>query len=379
MRGSKGAAVTSFTLAFGVASFLVWHGAQRLVDAAKIAPVGLTLDLGKNLASWQRSFGRLRGHERIALLGDSTMMADPSMTRPGQTLPRRIIAALEERSPHGHRPWLSTLCVPGLGPSGVYFIADGVVRARPDRVVIALNLRSFNREALRTYGYAENAGLMRGQQLWESGRLPLYTLGLTFDRLLLYKAIVELGAFDLWYQVREFQARAFKLPEHMAARADRAFGSTGYADGRFALGIARLQRARVPGKNRVSAPMAELVLGPVLHGLSPDQPALRLLAAALGRFERAAIPVLVYIEPVNLEHLRAIGVPEEGFAASLAAIRSTAREHGAQLADFHALFPDAAFRDDGDHYTFDGMPNGNNWLGDRIANAIMSTPPATAR
>jgi hypothetical protein len=118
--------------------------------------------------------------------------------------------------------------------------------------------------------------------------------------------------------------------------------------------------------------MAEKVLGPVMRGLRPDDPTLRILAAALQRLHAASVPTLVYVGPANLEHLRSLGIDQRRISASLATIRRTVEQEGATFADFHDLLPDSRFRDAGDHYTFEGEPDGTKWLSYRIAVAIMN-------
>jgi hypothetical protein len=367
-----------FAAAFVASAALVFALARQAIDAARIEPVGLALNLAVNAQRFERDMLRDRGSERIALVGDSTMMTMQGMSAPSrQVLPARVSAALRQHGARGHDATLHTLCVPGLGPSGVYFISDRIIAAHPDRVAISLSLSSFSRQALREFGYAEIAGFLAARELPRMLRTSLFDVGLTLDRVLFYQAIVAARAVDAWRALRGMQARAFKLRDRLSSALDDRLGSRAYADMQFALGIARLTRAQLPGKPRATRAMAQAMFGPALEGLSADDPGLRMLDAALLRLQRAHIPALVYLRPNNVQHLAALGLSLDRLPDTVATIRRSVERRGARLADFHALFPDAAFTDSGDHYTFEGDPNGTNWLGDRIAFELMQSAPST--
>lgn len=369
-------AVLLFTLSFIASSWCVWFVAQRAVTIAGIEQVGLALSMASNLRAWRKGLTRDHTHERVALIGDSTMMVAEGMDPRRETLPSRTSQALRQRGAVGRHIRLHTLCQPALGPAGVYLASDAVADARPDRIVLSLSLAALSPGGLKDFSYAEMAGWLHPGHLWEAAQLPLLQIGLTFDRVLLYQGIVSVGAVGPWTNTRQLQARVFKLPGWLGDALERKLGFTASADMQFALGIARWQRMFVPERKRWTRTSAEQSFSAVLQGLTPDNPALQMLAHALDRFRAAGIPALVYLRPVNVEHLHALGVSTAHLHESVATLKRTVQAHGAQLADFHALFPDAAFSDAGDHYTFAGAPNGAAWLGDRIAQAIVDTEPA---
>jgi hypothetical protein len=367
-----------FSTSFAVSASCVWLLARRTVESAQIPQIPTGFDLHDSFVEFQRHLDTPGGKQRVFLIGDSTLIDAAGMRAPSkQTLPARITQALHKYGERGERIELKTLRVPGLGPAAIYLLTEQIAEARPDRVVIALNLRSFSADWMRGFSYAETAGWMARSQLMEALSLPLFYGGLTADRLLFYRALVGCGAERIWPEVRRFQGRAFKLRERLATRADEAFATTATADMQFGLGIARWVRmsTEVDKLPRMSRSTLERSLAPLLLGVSPQHPTLRILSAVLDRFARAGIPTLIYATPVNIEHVHNMGLSTDAIDRSMQTVARVVHQHGADFVDFHALLPDRAFRDPGDHFTFDGQPNGTFRLASRVAAAIVASMP----
>jgi hypothetical protein len=370
----------SFSLSFIAAAGGVWYAGERAADLARIEPVELGFGLIDTANLFLRQVRKDPLPHHVVLVGDSTLMAAKGMRRPRvQTLTGRVRLALEKYGEHGERLRLKTFCMPGLGPTGMYYATQTIIDAKPERVVLSLNLRGFNDLAVRTFSYAEGAGWLGAKQLPHALTLPLFASGLTADRLLFYNALVASGATPVWRDVRQLQARAFKLHAPVSRWADAQIGGSGYATMISDVGYARLARhlVDVDGLPRNTRPTVEQILGPVLDGLSPDHPNLRLLAAVLARFRAAEIPVLVYLEPFNVQYVRSLGISLERLPRSVRTIRRVVEGVGAELADLHAALPERAFRDDGDHYTFEGEPNGMYLLARRLAEHLVGKDQPT--
>src|SRR5689334_20202214 len=87
-----------FVCAFVTSAGIVWHATQRAIAAANIGPVGLALNLPLTVNAFERVMRKDHGSERIALVGDSTMMKAKGMQAPArQILPARVKAALRQR------------------------------------------------------------------------------------------------------------------------------------------------------------------------------------------------------------------------------------------------------------------------------------------
>jgi hypothetical protein len=361
----------SFMCAFAIGAYLVFRTAARAVELSQAPGIALSLSLIDQTDDFARRLRESRGPDRVAFVGDSTCMPAHDMTDPShQALPGRIVEAMKRDGERGRRASLIPMCVAGLGMSGVYFVGDRILAARPDRVVLSLNLRGFGPASMRAFGFAEASGAMNTSQVFESLRLPLSAIGLTADRMLFYKALFALDLVPQWIELRQLQGRLFNTRQPFAMAVEERLGVQPLKGMYFGLGIARLVRTQVVDRSRMSRELAEETFAPVLDGVHPDAPPLRFLRAALRLLRAAGIPTLVYIEPTNLEHLRWLGLPTDRVPESITAIAAVVREEGALLADFHAILPDAAFRDPGDHYTFEGTPNGTNLLAERIALAV---------
>lgn len=360
----------TFAAGFAAAASGMWLATQRCIELAGIPELPLGFQLIDNLAYYERTLAADSTPNRVALIGDSTLMTDPEMDRPEDGLPGRLQRVLERwRAADGMQ--IHTFRMPGLGPAGWYFASERIIAARPTRVVFALNLRGFNKDSMRGFSYAEGAGWLPAHKLPEALTLPLLPSGLTADRLLLYNALTAAHADGLWRQTRQLQARAFRLYEPFTYWLDEQVGSTGYKQLHDAIRRSRWAANHMPGPKtaprRQTRSTLQHALGPVVRGLPDDHPNLTLLSQVVRRFSEAQIPVTVYIEPFNIEHSRNVGLPLDGLPQSLRNIRHAAEAAGAKVLDLHELLPDASFRDGADHYTYKGKWNGTHEVARRLA------------
>ena len=111
-------------------------------------------------------------------------------------------------------------------------------------------------------------------------------------------------------------------------------------------------------------------------GASGDANRLHILKATLDYFHRSGIPTVVWVAPVNIDHLRSLGLSIDGLSRSLGTIRKLVESSGAGFVDFHALLPDGAFRDARDHVTPDGEASGATALGEVLARVILWSEPS---
>lgn len=256
----------------------------------------------------------------------------------------------------------------GLSLFGHYCLAERIAASEPDRVVVELNLADLSR-TWREASQASLAGLVEPARLAPALGLPLGWAGVSLDQLLFYGAVLRTGGLPRWRWLQGEQSRV-ALGYWALARALQQ--RSPWPDGmRFVREheIAGARRARVAGLRRASAEWTRAVLGPALAGAAPDQPALRFLDAVLAHYAVRGIPALVFVNPVNLEHLRALGLDTAGLARTVAAARVVAQRHGADFLDLHALLPDAAFRDEMDHLDPEG--EGPARVGAAIAEALL--------
>lgn len=264
------------------------------------------------------------------------------------------------------------VAVHGLGVFGHYCISDRVAATAPDRVVVELNLADFSRD-WRAASQASYAGALAPRRWMEAAELPLARVGVSLDQLLFESSVVAAGGLQRWRWLQGEQARAALLPSQLAAALQ---ARSPWPDGlqyERALTLAGVRGERVPGATRrASVAWARRVLGAALAGAPPEHPALRFLDALLAHYAEAGIPTLVFVHPVNVEHLARLGLDTRGLAVSVESARQVASARGADFLDLHALLPDAAFRDEMDH--LDVEAGGTERVGRAIAAALLAAP-----
>ncbi len=185
-------------------------------------------------------------------------------------------------------------------------------------------------------------------------------------------ALVKLGLARPWYDYRSLQVKTSRGLQRLSSWAQRYSGMPG-------LGEAPVPLDLLPGRpNRFSARRLSVVYGQALAGVDSDHPVLLLFGAALRTFTQAGIRVLVYVVPVNVEHLRRVGLESQGgLARTVEAVRRVAKGAGADFLDLHDFLPDAAFRDPSGHFTYDGEIDGATLVAERIARALQELPGVT--
>ncbi|MBW2293195.1 MAG: hypothetical protein JRG94_12925, partial [Deltaproteobacteria bacterium] len=169
----------------------------------------------------------------------------------------------------GPRVQVLNLGLAGTGPFDYYFMTDVIARLEPDLVIIEFNLASTSDDFHNAFSRPELSGWLEGARIFESAWLPVSWIGLTFDRLLLYTAVIRGGAFESWValnreQVRFDRART-KFEEQLAFTD--ATDPTPEASFRERRGIWLLRRNSIRGKNRNSESATRANLGASLEGL----------------------------------------------------------------------------------------------------------------
>lgn len=354
----------AFVLSFIASAASVWALAGTLLTFVGSARRPLVVDIYAQARKWRRNLQRDQVHDRVALIGDSVLLSDW-----GNSVPVQVRNALFL---HGAPPLnVQSLGWPGLGSISEYCLADEIISAKPDLIVLEVNLRGFVAGPLGSAGYPELAGHIKTERLLEAATLPLSDGGITLDRLLFYRAIVASGFESAWVDVLDRQARLVHERENLEEWMEARTGGSALYARKVSLGIVAYARSLVPGRNRATRARLQKNLWPVFEGVPPDTGRLRVLGAALRTFRRAGIPVLVWLAPANVQHFRYLGLDIEGLGRSAAAIRQVVEETGSAFVDLHYLLPDEGFADSSDHVTMGGYFDGAAALGDRLAVEII--------
>jgi hypothetical protein len=291
------------------------------------------------------------GRRRIFLLGDSLVF---DMTPRPRSIPDNLAALLAART--RGRDYVRAVASPGLGAFAHYFLADRILAARPDVVVLSVNLHWFS-PIWRGIDPPTLAGWLPARRWAEALALPLEATGVSADRLAFYRALVASGALPAWYRLQREQLR---VQGAWQAAARRLQALSGMPEGlAYETEHGRRALARRAERGRSTATYAAATFGPVFAGIDADSPTVRALDTLLARYRDAGVAVVVYVAPINVEHLRRLGVYDaRGAASAVDFLGRLARRRGARFLDLHALLPDAAFADQNDHLRTDGPVDG---------------------
>jgi hypothetical protein len=358
----------SFFAAFALASLLVWKVGASIAQASRLPRPNMTLDLFSRLAEWRSAIVLDKSARRVGMIGDSMVFTEG----PGTSMPDWVRTELEQHESNGAHAAVHVLSFPAWSTIGQYCMAGELASAKPSLLVLELNLRLLGPAPLGAFAYTELSGFIDDSRIPEAAFLPLSQAGITLSTLLFDRALVKTGRGLSWNELLVRQATLFNTRAPLEAWLDEKMHRTAYEERRVEWGIALSGRFLVSRGSgaRDSVPHARAALGDVLDGIGTGHPRLVVLAAMLSTFHRRKVPVLVWVSPINVEHLRSLGFSLEGVDRSLRTIQDIVEGSGATLLDLHALLPDTAFSDSGDHYTFEGHASGRERVGREIGAAI---------
>ena len=257
---------------------------------------------------------------------------------------------------------------PGLDAFSFFLTASAAAREHPDAAVLAFNPTCFSRGWARAFGIPALAALLPWSSVPAAAALPMHRIGLSTDEMLGYRLLASTVGIDRWQGIAAFQART-----HAARTAvERHLGSGSEFATRLDVNAAR-RREQAHGKSARGRTRMSLFgyqsryAGALRH---PDEshPTMRAFAATLDLLQRAEVPTLVYVTPLNVQHMQSVGFRERAvFEEVVELVRRVSEERGAAFADLHAEFRDLAFRDEGDHLEFEGEGSAMRRLSAEIA------------
>ncbi len=311
----------------------------------------------------------------ILMLGDSMLMTLPN--QPGyklhHALPNRLERILKRRAPDGSPvPQIFSDPYPGESYTSFYFLADEFIESGPDQIVIEFNPLAMSAAWRGGWARTDYVAFVGWRRIPEALTLPLYKFGLTADRVLWTTACRELGYLGLWRRVAAVQGRVTKLRAALHLRAAALTGSQ--AEGRFKKqrDAEGWDRGFTPDLLRKKKSEYERSYREALAGVEEGDVSIRMMSAAVRRFVDAGIPTLVYVTPVNVEHMREVGALNgDGLQRSFDRLGEAVRAAGARYVDFHDLLSDEHFVDFSGHLSYEGMDAGNFILARKLAPLIL--------
>ena len=302
---------------------------------------------------------------RIAMLGDSTVDFYPN----NEKIPDRIEAALRASEPAKPEIQVTNLAFLGLGPTAYYFFADRIAASKPDLVIWQVSLTHASERWRRNLLRPQLAGWAAPARIPSALTLPLDAIGLTVDELLFYALIVQAGQAERWQDWLINLSRVDKARGSFDAWLSDSTESG--PEKTFAVASALTQLKDLSHSERPDrySDLGEIDhFGSVLEGIDTDHATLRFIAAAVHVFSDAGIPTLVYLNPINLEHLDAVGVLDKSaLERSVEAYRSSVLDSGGLFLDYHDIFPDSHFSDMAGHFRRDDEIEAHALLAEKIA------------
>jgi len=314
---------------------------------------------------------------QIAVLGDSTVDFYPM----NEKVPDRLQQALARSSPPAPPVAVTNLAFLALGPTAYYFLADRIAASRPDLIVWAVSLTHASERWRRSLPRPELAGWMAAERIPSTLTMPIDDIGLTADELLLYQLLVRADPGSQWRDFRvnlsridKFRAKSEKwLAQFTGTQPEKSFG--------IVSALKKFKSHKHPDLPNRYNRLGEIEhFGTALDGIDSSHPTIRFIGAAVQVFSEARIPVLVYLNPVNIQHLEKVGVVEAPkLRRSVNAYREAVEKSGGFFLDLHTAFPDSHFSDMSGHFRHDDEIEAQTELAETLARYILDKGILDAR
>lgn len=358
-------------LVLGVAFVATLETSRRLLDRFEVEPRTVGLNLVPQIELELDALRDARTADpavpRVAFLGDSISINSRGYSKP---VPAALRSGLAEQL-GGATVAFHSLAALGAGPFDYYYLADEIADSRPHVVVMALSLQSFGK-SFRDLSRSRLSGWVSGSRLVPVILGPNHWIGLTADDLLMNVLIVQTGWDESWRRLLVEQSRLGVARDSLATWAGDVLGSGGPRAFELVRFASLRRRGRLPGVDRYDAAAEHTHYGAAIRGLETDHPILTLLGETIGILRAADVEVLVYTNPINLEHLSSLGLPQgDRLARSLATLERTVVASGGHFLDLHALVPeDAAYWDAAGHLGTEQVPEAMQRVADAAAPAV---------
>lgn len=354
-----------------LAGVLVFLGATGAIQRAEVPYPSVRLDAlvysDLRMAALDQELGE---YYNVVLLGDSlTQGGSPAHLN---MLPGELESALRRGVVPRADLGFWSLAYSGLSVYSFYFMSDRISELHPEVVVLEFNLSNLSEWWARRER-VELASWLPASQWSAAALLPLARVGVSADRLIFGRLVIGAGLLPAWHWLQREQGRVASAYWSFGDWAQRSvFGDDLVF--RTLIAMRTLLEALYGHEHRASAQWARTMLGPALDGVTPDHPALVMLAAAIDQFRSEDSDVIVYVPPHNVAHLARIGMLDGShLSETLQVIRSVVETHGGSFLDLHDRLPDRAFRDHMDHLVHDGpdymAPQVADWIGEAIREA----------
>lgn len=337
---------SALAIAVGVATMI--GSGTLLAEAVHIKNYGSRSNIrqGVHAAAILRNLPNLQ--PQYLFLGDSLSMANSGG---GYPPPFLIAKAIRDSKGRHH---FRNLSIPGFTILSHYFLNAPIVETPARKVIIGFNMGWVSRPTENQPRGLE--GFLPPEQWFAAMQLPIGAFGLTGADILSAGIVDQLGLRPGRGWLQEIQSAIYRTYKSFVSNFQKWVGAPrGMATN---LNQQRYQKLWTKSGTRLNRTSTKLVLGRVLEGLDENEPTLVILGELIRRLRDKGSEVLVLAQPMNVEHLRTIGMLEDGgLQTSIQRLRDVAQDNGADFLDLHQALPDHAFRDEGDHINFQDSSN----------------------
>lgn len=373
--------IVLFGIGFFVALLATFHVIRTELDAAEIEPLATRHGVAtyyRNQINTFRNLGLKPGTVRIAFLADSMAVSYPARLVVPVQLQMKVARQIRGDPPVR----IFNLALAGTGPFDYYLLADLLAEAEPDLAVISFEMASPGEAFRKAFSRPELAGWVEGPRIFETAFLPMHWIGLTLDKLLFYRAIIRSGGVEPWVALTRELTRVGvargMIENRLAIVGPQGKTAEDIHEGRSL--FYALERNNQGFNRRYSKHGMRANLGAVLSGIRPDNPTLLVLGATIRAFARKDISSLVYLNPINIEHIESLELlDEKALARSVRSIRSVVESNGGSFLNLLRIFPDELFRDHAGHFVYQDGVNGPGKLAAYLAPTIVRLARQEAR
>ena len=333
----------------------------KLIDVVGVGSAWTGIDIAGRLVE---TAARMRAEEsevtRIGVIGDSTVIAYPG----DRSVPNRLEGLLGSGAA-GYRVY--DFSHVGFGPPEQWAIADIVAGAKPDWVVLGLNLASLSPAWEAAPRRPELVGWIEPRRLPGAATL-LSRMGMTFDQIASAVAMVRWGSENVWKTVRHRQIQVEKTRRRLLGR----LGGPIERPPAYPFGKSVGSYGETPeGREQLASVLGEQYAA-IFDGIEPDRISLALLDETIRVLARSGAQVVVLAVPMNIEVLRIQPFYDEaGLEQTIQSLAQVVESAGGQLVDLHDDFSADGFRDVGGHLTLSPI-DGPLRVAESLAQVIQS-------
>ena len=362
----------TFLTSFLLATVLASGGLVRLLNWADIQYARVNVDVALHLdRSFQMAEEVPPSLFRVAYLADSLSLGPGGFQEPSTMVHSWLNTLLHQNVKTRGKVSIAPLISSGVTVYSHYFMADRTIAIKPDLALIEFNLFWLSPAWHARLDRTVLAGWLPATWWPEAVSLPLHRVGLTTDRLLLYRGLSTLKLYDAWRALQREQARVIRGYRQLGVwLQERSKHPTGL---QYRVIHAIGSMAKLHDRHHRATPYsAKNFHGAAMRDIDAEQFALVMLDALLARLHQARINLIVYIPPHNIEHLQTLGLfDREQLDLTLDQIAAVTARHDGRFVDLHDTLPDEGFRDYVDHFAETPQWHGSQIVARKLLPAIL--------